>query len=49
MHGDDGPRFIAERIGELAIAGDWNGVERWREIAARYDQLHARPSKRLRS
>jgi hypothetical protein len=49
MHGDDSPRFIAERIGELAIAGDWNGVERWREIAARYDQLHAGPSKRLRS
>ena len=27
MHGDDSPRFIAERIGELAIAGDWKGVE----------------------
>ena len=39
QHGEDVPRFIAERIGALALAGDMEGVERWREIATRLDQL----------
>ncbi len=38
-HGDVAPAIIAERIGALARAGDMAGVERWREIAPRVDQL----------
>jgi hypothetical protein len=41
-HGDQAPAFIAERIGALAAAGDQAGVQRWREIADRYDQLQSR-------
>lgn len=33
QHGENAPRFIAERIGALALAGDMEGVERWKEIA----------------
>jgi len=39
IHADSAPAFIAERIGALALAGDETGVERWRQIAARLDQL----------
>lgn len=39
MYGEDAPRWLAERIGALALAGDEAGVQRFREIAARYDQL----------
>jgi len=45
QHGEDAPRFIAERIGELALAGDMEGVKRWREIAARLDDLRRSISK----
>lgn len=38
-HGADAPRWVAERIAALAIEGDWAGVGRFREIAARLDQL----------
>ncbi len=31
--GADAPRWIAERIGALALAGDVAGVERFRAIA----------------
>ena len=31
--GDDAPMYVADRIGDLALAGDWAGVERFREIA----------------
>lgn len=41
IHGDDAPRWVAERIGALAIAGDVDGVERFRQIAARLDQLRS--------
>jgi protein-disulfide isomerase-like protein with CxxC motif len=41
LHGEGAPRWIAERIGTLALAGDDAGVERFREIAARLDQLRA--------
>lgn len=39
LYGKDGPRFIAERIGALAIAGDQAGIDRWKAIALKYDQL----------
>lgn len=39
MHGDDAPRWIAERIGSLARAGDVDGVDRFRQIAARFEGL----------
>lgn len=39
QHGDAAPVFIATRIGTLAAAGDEAGVRRWREIAAKLDQL----------
>ena len=38
-HGDDAPKFIAERIGALAVAGDFEGVETWKAIAGRLDAL----------
>ena len=38
-HGDSAPAFIVERIRALALAGDEAGIERWRQIAARLDQL----------
>lgn len=40
-HGSDAPRWIAERIGELALLGDDSGVERFRQIAARLDAMSA--------
>ncbi|WP_152616661.1 DUF6961 family protein [Sphingomonas sp. ERG5] len=39
QHGDRAPAFIAERIAALALAGDIAGVARWKDIAARIDQL----------
>jgi hypothetical protein len=39
QHGADAPKWIAERIGALAMAGDEPGVLRFKEIAARLDQL----------
>lgn len=38
-HGDRTPTFIAERVAALALAGDFDGVSRWRKIAARLDAL----------
>lgn len=38
-HGEGGPLWIASRIGDLAVAGDWAGVERFRAIAAEYEKL----------
>jgi hypothetical protein len=43
QHGAQAPAFIAERIGALALAGDAEGVARWRDIAARLDQLERGP------
>lgn len=37
--GVDAPRYVAERIGALALAGDAAGVARFREIAGRLDAL----------
>jgi hypothetical protein len=42
MYGGEGPRWIAERIGALALAGDAAGVKRFRQIAARYEELIGR-------
>ncbi|MEG3089609.1 DUF6961 family protein [Sphingomonas sp. PB4P5] len=42
IHGDHAPAFIAARIGALASAGDEPGVQRWREIADRFDRLQCR-------
>jgi len=42
QHGDDAPRFVAERIGALAVAGDQDGVTTWKAIAQRLDQLRRR-------
>jgi hypothetical protein len=39
QHGDQAPVFIAERIGALVLVGDAAGVERFRQIAARLDEL----------
>lgn len=39
QHGDDAPAFIASRIGELALAGDAAGVERWKAIAEKLSLL----------
>lgn len=39
LHGDDAPRWVAERIGALALAGDTDGMERFREIARRMERL----------
>ncbi|KQZ61214.1 hypothetical protein EEB18_001735 [Sphingopyxis sp. OPL5] len=39
QHGAGAPRFVAARIGALALAGDKAGVERWKAIAAKLDAL----------
>jgi len=42
QHGDHAPVFVAERIDALAVAGDQAGVDIWRAIAMRVDQLMPR-------
>ena len=40
QHGDGGGRvFITERIGELALKSDAAGINAWKLIAARFDEL----------
>ena len=39
QHGNDAPRFVAERIGALAVAGDEQGIATWKAIAERIDKL----------
>ena len=41
QHGAMAPVWIAERIGALALAGDFAGAARFRGIAAKYEQLLA--------
>ncbi|QNE33018.1 hypothetical protein F1C10_14555 [Sphingomonas sp. NBWT7] len=41
QHGMLAPMWIAERTGALALAGDFAGVARFREIAAKHEQLLA--------
>jgi hypothetical protein len=38
-HGDNGPTYIAEQIGAVALRGDVAGIARWKAIAAAYDSL----------
>jgi len=38
-HGELAPVRVAERIGELALAGDAGGVELWTRIASRMDRI----------
>lgn len=45
QHGEDAPLFIAERIGALAMVGDHEGIERWKAIAARLDEIRHSSSK----
>jgi len=39
QHGAKAPAHVASRIGELATAGDVDGVQTWQAIAERVDQL----------
>ncbi|WP_422396609.1 DUF6961 family protein [Sphingomonas profundi] len=39
MHGDGAARWIAERIAALVLAREWQGVARFRAIAARLNHL----------
>lgn len=39
QHGAKAPLHAASRIGDLATAGDADGVQAWQDIAARIDQL----------
>lgn len=39
IHGDDAPKWVAERIGALVLEGDMDGIARFKEVAARLDQL----------
>lgn len=41
QHGEAAPVWIATRIGELPLAGDMAGVERWRAVAAKLDALRS--------
>lgn len=41
LHGDAAPRWIAERLDALALAGETEGVERFKAIAARLGELMA--------
>ncbi|WP_277968196.1 DUF6961 family protein [Sphingomonas echinoides] len=38
-HGERAHVHVAERIGTLATDGDQAGVDRWKQIAVRLDQL----------
>lgn len=41
MHGENAPRHVAERIGDMALQGDAEGVAVWKEIARRLSELAA--------
>ena len=41
-HGRDGAQFIREQVRRLAENGDEAGIEMWRVVADRYDQLRER-------
>lgn len=42
-HQNDAPVVVATRIGELAMAGDMEGVAIWKSIATCMDQLMRAP------
>lgn len=39
QHGDGTPVFVADRIGALVLDGDERGVEAWKSIAARSQEI----------
>lgn len=39
QHGEQAPLFVVRRIGALAIEGDQAGVDTWKTIAAKMEQL----------
>ncbi len=41
-YGSDAPIKVAERLGELALTGDMEGVAMWKKIAWCMDQLSHR-------
>lgn len=41
-HGDDAPLIVAQRLGELAVEGDLEGISMWKSIAACMDKLTRR-------
>jgi hypothetical protein len=43
-YGAEAPRHVAERIGELALAGDVAGIARWKAIAIKLDALRQAPA-----
>ncbi|WP_442852476.1 DUF6961 family protein [Sphingomonas sp. PAMC 26605] len=43
-HGERARRWVAERIGDLALQGDSDGIARLRSIAALLDQLRRHPN-----
>ena len=40
-HGEDGTRYIAERVGKFASEGQQGGVDLWKAVASRFDELTA--------
>lgn len=43
LHGERAALWIAERIGALALAGDADGVARFKQIALKLDQMRPAP------
>lgn len=43
QHGSNAAVFVAHRIGALLLEGDLAGVDRWKAIAAKLDQLGGKP------
>ena len=41
MYGEKAAEHVAERIGALAVLGDQDGIDRWKAIEQRLDQLLA--------
>lgn len=39
QHGARAAAVVAERIGALALAGDYEGIAMWKAIAVRLDEL----------
>ncbi len=39
QHGDQAPLEVAERIGQLAVQGEPQGVALWQEVAKRLNSL----------
>jgi hypothetical protein len=39
IHGDGARIYVVERLGTLALAGDFDGVAVWQGIAARMEEL----------